>query len=357
MAFEEKYTPGVGIASGSLMLKWAQLNHYIPKYNDGDTINVFINFESIMRNLTFNRSLNGLINFHKQFVVLELESSILNLIAHYKSYFKSNNIKTKIYVYYTDLQYTDQRMFEYNKYYRNYYFNKYLHNPTYKSIGNLLNEIIIPEIDLIISYIPDVYFIKAQGFDSSIIPMEVNNKSDIHKNIIITMDIFDTLYLTQPEFSVIYIKRRYSNLSIFNNIQTVVSLLMKKEIDNEVFNNDIYYRLLLTIKGSKIRNIDALKQIGFEKMYQMINDGINNDNLLKDYKSTNLVLGLFPKKYTDDIKGNLNCLNLNLHLNTLSNSDVDNIKLQIIDKYDMVSLEALNNKRFLEFPINITGLI
>jgi len=41
----------------------------------------------------------------------------------------------------------------------------------------------------------------------------------------------------------------------------------------------------------------------------------------------------------------------------LSETDIDEIKSQIIDKVDTASLEALNNKRFVEFPINLPGLI
>jgi len=51
------------------------------------------------------------------------------------------------------------------------------------------------------------------------------------------------------------------------------------------------------------------------------------------------------------------CTSLMTQYELLSNTDIDEIKMQIIDKVDTESLEALNNKRFLEFPINLQGLI
>ena len=41
----------------------------------------------------------------------------------------------------------------------------------------------------------------------------------------------------------------------------------------------------------------------------------------------------------------------------MNNANIENIRNQIIDKFDMKSLEELNNRRFYEFPINLTMLL
>ena len=355
----EVYVPGIGISAGSMMLKWQIMNDHIHntrlKLNNED-INIFINFESILRNLTFQRNLNDLISFYKQKVVIELEAAILNMVANYKMYFKKENCNPKIYLYYTDLNKDKQQMSIYNRYYRNFYFNKYNNNPDYKSIGKILNSIIIPELELIMSYIPDCYFIKATGFDGSIIPLVISSLNS-NKNVIISSDIFDTLYLFNPNFINIYIKRRYSNLSVLSNIETIVQSIIKDEQELNIFNTELYYKLLLSIKGSKIRNITSTKGFGYGKFLKLMKEGIDKGIVLKDFESIDSVINLFPDKYKEAIKISFQCTDLETQYNLLNDIDKESIKNQIIDKFDMSSLEALNNRRFIESPINIPGLL
>ena len=109
------YMPGrVGICAGSLMLKWNMLNLCLqnspmnPK--PGENINIYINLEGVLQNLFLQKGINRLVADHKQKVVLELESSILNLMAHYRSYFKSLKCNPIMYFYITSLDKNYQEM-------------------------------------------------------------------------------------------------------------------------------------------------------------------------------------------------------------------------------------------------------
>ena len=253
----EIYQPKLGLSAGTLMLKWDLLNQHIHnhplKIQPLDNINVYINFESVLKNLTLQRDLPNNVTFHKKEVVIELESAILNLMANYKMYFKKEKCNVKVYFYYTDLNFTNQEMEVFNKYYRSYYKNRYLQNPQFRLMGNLLIDTIIPELRLITSYIPDCYFISAKNFDGSIIPSIISTFSD-SKNVIITGDIFDTLYMHNPIFATIYIKRRFQNFKVTSMVDDTVQSIVKDEspFDLTIFNSEMYYRLLLSIKGSKI---------------------------------------------------------------------------------------------------------
>lgn len=358
----EKYVPGIGVSAGLLMLKWDLLSSHlktsITGIKPGDQVNVFINFESILRNMTLQKNLLQLVNFHKQKLVIELESAILNLVANYRMYFRRNGCDPKIYLYYTDLIGTKQEMSVYNKYYRNYYHNKYMQNPQFRDMGKIVTSLIIPEIELILSYIPGCYFIKSKSFDGSLIPMICSSFSD-NKNIIITSDIFDTLYLFNSNFVTIYIKRRYQNLTVTSEIDQTVQTIVKNEnpFDLTIFNSELYYRLLLSIKGSKIRNIRSAKGFGYGKFMKLLKDGLKMDIVLKDFESIESVIQLFPVKYRDDIKNAFRCTGLEIQYALLSDMDKESIKNQLIDKSDISSIESLNNQRFLEFPINLQGLV
>lgn len=358
----DHYEKGIGINAGSLMCKWNLMDNHIRSneihLQPGDNVNVFINFESILKNLSMQKNLNDLVSFHKQKVVIELESAILNLMTNYRMYFHKEKCNVKMYFYYTDIDETEQEMFVYNKYYRTFYHNRYTQNPQFKLMGELMIKTIIPEINLILSYVKDCYFISAKRFDGSIIPYIISTFSD-SKNVIISGDIFDTLYMFDPRFAVVYIKRRFSNFNVYSNIESTVQSIIKGEspFDLSIFTSEMYYRLLLSIKGSKIRNIKSAKGFGYIKFMNILKNGLQDGIVLKDFESIDSIIQLFPKEYQEDIKQAFQCTSLMTQYELLSNTDIDEIKMQIIDKVDTESLEALNNKRFLEFPINLQGLI
>lgn len=358
----ERYIPGVGLAAGSMMIKWNLLDKHIKsnsrKLESGEIINVFINFESILKNLYLQQGLSNSINFYKMNVVIELESAILNLMAHYRMYFKKEKCEPKLYFYYTDIDITDQEMSVYNKDYRTYYHNKYAQDPKFNKMGKLLKDIIIEELALIISYIPGCYFIKAKRFDSSIIPYTISTFSN-NKNAIISGDLFDTLYMYDPNFITIYINRRFQHLRVTSDIPDTVQSIIKNEssFDLNIFNSEMYYRLLLSIKGNKIRNIKSARGLGYGKLINIIKKGIDNSIVLKDFESIDSIIELFPTEYRRDIKIAFQCTSIYTQYELMNEADIESIKHQIVDKFDISSLEALNNKRFLDFPINLQGLI
>lgn len=358
----EYYKSGsISYTAGSLMLKWNLLDQHIRNNNlkiqPGDKVNVFINFESILKNLTLQKGLSSLVNFHKQKVVIELESAILNLMANYKMYFNKEKTQMKMYFYFTDLGGADQQMKVYNKYYRTFYHNRYMENPSFREMGKLLNEVIVPEIELILFYVPGCYFIRSKTFDGSIIPYVISTFSD-SKNVIISGDIFDTLYLFDPNFATIYIKRRFQHFNVTSDIDETIESIIKNEspFDLSIFRSEMYYRLLLSIKGSKIRNIKSAKGFGYGKFMRILKQGLDNDIVLKDFESIDSIIQLFPEQYRDDIKNAFQCTSIENQYSLLSETDIDLIKSQIVDKVDIESLNSLNNKRFLDSPINLQGL-
>lgn len=358
----ENYVPGIGVVAGGLMLKWDLLNQHVHgsplNIQPGDNVNVFINFESVLRNLALQKGLSSTVTFHKQKIVIELESAVLNLMASYRMYFKKERCNPKMYFYCTDLGGSPQQMEVYNKYYRSFYHNRYMQNPQFRSMGEVLNKIIIPEIELILSYVPGCYFIKSKTYDGSIIPQVISTFSD-SKNVIISGDVFDTLYMFNPDFLTIYIKRRFQHFKVMSEIGDVVQSIVKdiSPFDLTLFNTEMYFRLLLSIKGSKIRNIRSAKGFGYGKFMNLLKQGLEKDIVLRDFESIDSIMDLFPQSYREDIKQAFQCTSIDTQYSLLNDVDIEEVKSQIRDKVDIQSLEALNNKRFLEFPINLQGLI
>lgn len=301
-----------------------------------------------------------MVMFHKQKVVLELESAILNLVANYRMYFQREKCRPRMHLFYTDLGSSDEpSMAIYNKFYRSYYRNHYAKNPDFKVIGELMTEIIVPEIELIMGYIPDCYFVRATRFDGSLIPAIVAQERPADHNVIITSDLFDTLYFFREKFSTVQIKRRYANFKVISTVEDSVQAIMPNEsaFDVQIFTSEMYYKLLISVNGSKIRNIQSAKGFGFAKLLGVLQEGLDNNLILRDFGSISSVIELFPEKHRDDIKQAYECTDLETQLELLGRGDRDFVCSQLLDKADQASLEALNNKRFLEFPVNLSGLL
>lgn len=352
----------VGICAGSYMLKWNLLDDHVHNsilnIQPMDEVNVFINLECVLKNLSMQKGLQAYLTFNKKKFVIELESAILNLMANYRMYFEKEKCFPRLYFYMTSLKDEEQQMRVYNKYYRSFYHNRYMMNPQFRLAGETLRDIILPEIKLILSYIPGCYYLESNTFDSSIIPYIISTLST-RKNVIITGDVFDTLYLFNPTFLPIYIKRRFQHFNVYSDIDSVIPSIIKDEspFDLTIFNSEMYYRLLLSIKGSKIRNIKSAKGFGYGKFMAILKEGIKNDIVLKDFESIDSIIQLFPENYREDIKNAFQCTSIETQFSLLSQVDIDYITSQIVDKVDIESVEALNNKRFLDYPINLQGLL
>ena len=357
----DKYSPGIGFCAGYLMLKWNILNQIFNdlKLTNSSKVNLFINFESILRNICKFKKFNTLFTYFTQKTVLEFESSVLNLIAHYRAYFKKNGIDCKIYLYYTDLEKDLQSMKSEFKYYRNCYYNKYKNNPEFKNIYNLL-KIAIPDLELILNFVNGAYLTKVSDCDGSIVPKLISQNSD-RINILISEDLFDSLYLFE-NFKVIYIKRSFSkniNRCVFTEpIGIVSSLVDYDDIFNlALFENEMFFKLLLDFNGSPIRNLssftdDTLALNDFTDL--LINESRKN-SIIKNFESIKSLNSIFSKKLLTDLAKSFKAFDLNLHLFKVKNED--NILNNLIDKFDNENLMALNNQRFLDFPLKIVDLI
>ena len=147
-------------------------------------------------------------------------------------------------------------------------------------------------------------------------------------------------------------------LTASDNDITIQSIIKNESpFDLNIFTSELYFRLLLSIKGSKIRNIRSAKGFGYSKFLTLLQNGIRDNVILQDLKSLDSIIKLFPEKYQEEIKEAFQCTDINTQSRLINQADIDDIKSQIIDKIDIESVEALNNKRFFNYPINITSLI
>ena len=194
-------------------------------------------------------------------------SNIVNLAAHYRKFFRGNNLDTRVYLYMTELEEPEYNETELNPDFRSYYYVKYTKNPKYLDMTDRLNNIIIPKSKEIMNYIKGVYFLTSKNFDSSLIPLMIAKKEPDRKNIVITSEYVDTQYSLYENFICYYLRRSPIKSTTSCNIQEhVVSLLNKtdNEYSNEftLYANKAFYVLLFSMIGEQYRTVEKIPGVG-----------------------------------------------------------------------------------------------
>ena len=328
--------------------------------NPTDKVNVFINFESVLNNLSMMRDIDTKLLLERKFPTI-FESEMINLCAHYKKFFRGNGLDTKVFLYYTDLSSPDFINYKYNDEYRSYYINKYLQNPKFQLLGNKLLDVIIPRVQKISEFIPNVYFINAPRIDGSLVPFIISKEYPDSKNFIISTDKYDTQYLLyRDKFCVHYIKRSSSGSGVFCNFEKYISDLFKEnyEENNEssLFLNPSFYSLLLSSLGDKPRSLEPLKGIGVKTVMKYLSSGINDGLFTKQSGSIDMILKTFPEDQEERANENFHCFNIEKQYSDLTQKEIFQITNQIVDRSDFTSLIQLNNEDYRDYPLMLPEL-
>lgn len=323
-----------------------------------DKVNIFINLESVLSNISTVRDIDKKLVLERNFCDI-LVSEILNLAAHYKRFFRNNNLETRIFIYYTKLSCTDFKNEKYTDDYRSYYQNMFLYNPRFCILGEALEETIIKDVSTICEFIPNVYFITADGFDSSLIPYIVWNMDKSYKNFIISQDIYDTQYQLYDNFMCHYIRRSPNGTVISNDITTTLQTMFKElNLDHnfDIFKNKSFFDMLLMCNGSKYRSIEPIKGYGFKTMSKLLNSAVDDGAITKDIDSIELISKLFPEDKRKSLMDSFYSFDIASQYKELSQHDIYSVEKQIVDRFDNNSLIALNNTRFYQYRFDEVAL-
>ena len=323
-----------------------------------DKINVFINFESILNNLCIIKDIDKKIILERNFSD-KIISEILNLVAHYKRFFRGNGLDTRVFVYYNKLSCKEYKNEKYIEDYRSYYQNMYLHNPRFAILGDSLEETIVKDVTTIMEFIPNVYFLTVDGFDSSLVPYIIGKMDESYKNFIITQDIYDTQYQLYKNFMCHYIRRSPNGTGISNSNPDTLKMMFKElDLDEsyDIFKNKSFFIMLLMCNGSKYRTIEPIKGYGFKTMTKLLNKAVEDNVITKDISSIELISKLFSEDKAEQILNNFYAFDIENQYKELSKHDIFSIEKQIVDRFDHKSLIQLNNTRFYKYQFDIVAL-
>jgi hypothetical protein len=323
-----------------------------------DKVNVFINFESVLHSISSIKDIDKKLILERNFPII-LTAEALNLCAHYKKFFRQNNLDTKVYLYNTDLNSSSFTIEDYNEDYRSYYSTKFMNNPRYAYLGEKLVSQIIPDVITISQFIPNVYFINTNGIEGSLVPLIISNMDPSRKNFIVTHDIFDTQYQFNKNFMTHFIRKSPLGSTLSYTIGKTLVDSFRDDINDSLINvlsKKPFFFLLLSVNGDKSRSIEPIKGIGIKTVVKLIQKGIDDGVITENTDSIELLIRIFPEELRDAILNNYNCFNLELQLTTLKKTHFFDIESQLIDRSDINSLVTLNHGRFYQNQLMLEQL-
>lgn len=332
--------------------------NFLNKY---DKINVFINLESVFKNLSMIQDLEKKILLYRDFESLII-ANILNLAAHYKRFFVSNSLDTKIYLYHTDFNSDEFVQYKYNDDFRSYYLNKFNSNPKYIVLTEKLKENILPDVKTYIEFIPNVYYISAHNIEGSLIPYTIANMEPERKNLVITGEFYESQYSVINNF-VNHLIIRGVSYTISSSVFGYLKSMTKKEDSeitrlNDIYNKNNTYCSLIASLGDKTRSIDSLSGIGPFTLENLIKQGIAKNKIKIDSSSPEVIGEIFTDSdMKKEFTNNYYCTNIENMYEELTDADKTSISNQIIDRSDNESLITLNKTVFADHPLILEGLL
>lgn len=329
--------------------------------NRYDKVNIFINLETVLRNLSMIKDLERTIVLYSKFNNAII-AHMLNLAGHYNRFFKNNTFDTKVYLYHTDLHSTEFNQFKYNEDYRSYYLTKFNQNPKFTYLTDKLNNDIIPEAKLISEYIPNVYYITSQNIEGSLIPYIIGESDKSRKNIIMGGEFYDTQYSGIDNYTNFYIHRTPMSNGIYTDLPSYISYLSKKPVEEinsmiDTYGNYSMYCTLISSLGDRDRSIDGLNKIGPVTLDKLVRNGVHNNKIKLDTNNPEVIKEIIPKELQDNFVNNYYCTNLRYMYDELTDGEKNSVLSQINDKSDINSLKRLNQTDFYDTPIILEQLL
>lgn len=248
-----------------------------------------------------------------------IASSIINLVAHFRSYFVKKQNNTTIYLYYSHMKMDDKNLSD--------------------NIDDALSL-----LSVIVKYIPKVYLITDKKVDIKLC-MNYLIKEDKINYIFTKNKIF---------FQFVNIK----NTFILRPARDDSYIINSKNLYNKLANNDVKYTVsskLLTaiLSFTGVNQYKGLKGMGIKKVLKMFQKSIDKNIIVNDYylNISDLLYDLSCNKETCKIvKDIFEKIDVNL-LNVITRNNPYEIEIQnsLVDKFSKKDLQELNTKYFTGF--------
>lgn len=306
-------------------------------------LDVFIDFNTLIKALSGYQKYLNYLPFAGQDVQVDLISSFLSTLNHWKNFTKKwDNVRIIGIMNSFEM---DENIAERSV--LKSYLVPHVHmykNDRFNQFTYFVNES-VKSVQTILKYVPNMYLISCDQFDSYMIPNVLDDyEHSGRKRIVISGNSLMTNYHYMPNTKIIYTKYRYKGMQQLTNPLDIVQSITKvdEDIVEEFTKNEVFYNLLNTIVGDFDRGIVGLTQIGITTFAYNLLRGVEQNRIHENPKSVESCLPVIDKPYHDYILKSYPLVDIHQHTKMIPKSSIQNVKSNMIDMVDIDGLRSLS---------------
>lgn len=334
----------VGILTGSLKAKYKVITAILGEdFNPINGADVFIDLNTLVSTLSTSRKFMNSLPFSEN-VESDMISSILMIVKHWKDYIRKWE-NSRIFLFVNDFEMNVLAEHDIFKSYLMPYVNKFS-NDRYKQLVYYWNES-IKRVEIILKYVPNVYLIRCNRFDSYVIPNIIDDyENNGRHRIIITGNSFMTNYSYMENTHIIYSRYQRTGMCQMSDPLMIVQSITK--IDEDVMSafikNKVFYNLLNSIVGDFDRGIIGLTQLGMSCFATNLLRAVEKRDIPENPESIESILPVIDKSYHDYLRKTYPLVDIETHSMMIPQSLIEKTRSSIVDIYDLDGLRALSIK-------------
>ncbi len=338
----------IGPIIGSLMKpKYRIINTVLGEdFNPDKGIDVFIDLNTLISALSSAQKFMRELPFSEN-VETDIISNVLYMVKHWKDFMKKYE-NYRIFLIYNSFEMTMLSEQETLKSYLLPYVHKF-ENDRFKQFVYYWNES-MKRVGIILKYIPNVYLLCTNRFDSFVVPNVVDDyNTNGRKRLILTGNPLMTNYTYMENTYVMYTRyRRNAPCQISDPLMIVQSVT---SVDDDVMatfiKNKVFYNLMNIIVGDFDRGIIGLSQLGISTFATNLLRSVERREIPDNPKSIESVMGVIQPMYHDYIKTSYPFVDIDSHSRLIKPSQLEKLKSDMVDVIDIdglhsISIEGLN---------------
>lgn len=339
-------------------VKYSRLREIIGesfKDSNSDKIHVYIDLYSMLKSL-FNKN-NYLTEDY-----IAISSSVLNLVAHMRKFFRNFNTESDFYLVWSSNKPQANSLF-----YKDY-------NVANQPIG-MGKDLLYKNIDalnILVPYLNGVYFMNTT-FESSVAMYDYilrNESFDDTPNLVITKDpyAFQLVSMTMNTKILRPYKRKGDDCSYIIDKTNIYDALISNRKSNVEVTHTIspnLYSLLLALTSSPERGIKSM--LNMKNGFNVLEKSIDNYIISNRYNSVNEIQNIYynMQKFSSTLqKYDFIVLNnrfkaidiLFQHSLFMNSEEYNNINTSLQNLYDPETVKEINNKYFYNKPIDLNNI-
>lgn len=330
----------------------ANLLEGTPLLTRDSRVNFFINLEPIFRKM-LSRNYNKYLQTMPDNRVFELVSDIVNIAAHYRSYFTNKGVYSSIYLYFGSLDSTKYLNTDFNSTYRAYFHERFRRNESIPFMRTL--DQAIPIVKSILSYVEDVHLIQTTNIEPSLLPLCIKQEfsQGNENNVILTNDPYEYQY---TNYGFYILKPNMENSQLLSSENVMERIKFESKITSDVTLHPNYIPFILSFMTDPFRSIEGVYGMGVGKIIKMIKKAIDGKLLAEEGTTITIISNILDSKWADRIAENHATIDLSKQIVRFDISNRVDIEKQLINRFDNISLKKLNEEIFTNHPLMLMEL-